>query len=145
MNKQKAILIVEDEPDDLELIVRALGDDNPILHLITCHNGMEALEYLNSLRERPNGRSYPTLVLLDLSMPKVGGMDFLRDIRSQTQFRLLPVVIFSSSKNKDDILKCYEAGANGYVNKPSDYDGFKDALRAISKYWITINKLVQEY
>jgi len=139
--KQKAILIVEDESDDLELITRALGKDNPGLSWASARNGLEALEYLEKTTTVDGDRlsALPSLILLDLSMPKMGGIKLLHEIRIRKQTRSIPVVVFTSSKNVQDVDDSYEAGANSYISKPTDFTTFRAALRQLSEYWLSLN------
>ncbi len=141
MIKRKAILIVEDESDDLALITRALGKDNPALSWVAARNGLEALEYLGKAAiDNGNHRSsLPSLVLMDLSMPKMGGIKLLQEIRMRKQTRNIPVVVFTSSKNVQDIDDSYEAGANSYISKPTDFDNFRAVLKQMSDYWLSLN------
>lgn len=141
MIKRKVILIVEDERDDLSLITRALGEDNPVLGWVAARNGLEALEYLEktAIDNRNKHSTLPSLILMDLSMPKMGGINLLREIRTCVKTRYIPVVVFTSSKNVQDIANCYEAGANSYISKPADFASFRAVLRQLSDYWLSLN------
>lgn len=137
---EKSILVVEDEPDDLKLIEHVLGQGDWNQRIISCRNVTEALESLDKLGEAMDVDLMPALILLDLSMPGMGGIELLKEIRNRSQFKLVPVVIFTSSRNMDDIVGCYEAGANSFINKPFDYGQFKVVLNALIQYWIVLNK-----
>ena len=132
---------MEDERDDLSLITRALGEHNPALGWVAARNGLEALEYLEkTATDNCNKRSaLPSLILMDLSMPKMGGIDLLRAIRARGETRYIPVVVFTSSKNVQDIADCYKAGANSYISKPTDFASFQADLRQVSEYWLSLN------
>ena len=141
MIERKVILIVEDESDDLALITRSLGEDNPALSWVAAHNGLEALEYLDkvSVNNRNKHKPLPALILMDLSMPKMGGIALLPEIRKRENTRYIPVVVFTSSKNVQDVTSCYEAGASSYIRKPTDFASFRTAVQHLSKYWVLLN------
>lgn len=136
------LLLVEDQPSDAELALRALRalDLGRRLHLI--EDGAEALDFV---RGRGNYASRtvsdaPGLVLLDLKLPKVSGMEVLRAIKSDVQTQDIPVIVLSSSKEDSDIRRCYELGANSYVVKPVDYDRFTETVQRIGTYWLETNE-----
>jgi two-component system response regulator len=130
------ILLVEDSPDDEALIVHAL--ENSRLGPVTVmHDGAEALDYLRAVDER---RPMPDVVLLDMNLPRVKGLDVLRQIRAAPKTRHLPVVILTSSAKDADVTRSYELGANSFVGKPSDPGRFADAVRAVAAYWLTLNR-----
>lgn len=135
------ILLVEDNPDDEVLTLRALRKHNIASEITVARDGVEALDFLFAAGAH-GGRdaaSMPSLVLLDLKLPKVDGLEVLRRIRSDERTRLLPVVIFTSSNEEQDILECHTLGANSYIRKPVDFNQLSEALRLIGTYWLTMN------
>lgn len=138
----KTILLVEDNPDDEALTLRAFkkaGIANPV---IVVRDGQEALDYLFSTgqyADRP--QELPQLVLLDLKLPKLDGMEVLARIRSHSATRLLPVVILTSSREQQDLLNGYEKGANSYVRKPVDFVEFQEAVKNLGLYWLVLNEV----
>jgi two-component system, response regulator len=140
---EKIILLVEDNPDDEELTRIALQQTNIMSQLIVVHNGAEALDYLFSTGtyagHGPN--MPPHLILLDLKMPKVHGLEVLRELRADDRTKLLPVVIFTSSNEEQDLLASYILGANSYVCKPVDYVQFTEVVSQLELYWLVLNEL----
>ena len=134
---RKFVLLVEDNPDDIELTVRAFKDSKLVNDLVVVHDGAEALEYLLGGSE---SRPLPEVVLLDLKLPKIGGLQVLRRLRADPRTRLLPVVILTSSGQEEDLLAGYSLGANSYVRKPVDFKQFLEATRLIGLYWLVINE-----
>jgi two-component system, response regulator len=138
----KTILLVEDNPDDEALTLRAMRKQVP--HPVTvARDGAEALEYLFGTG-RHSGRDHsirPLLVLLDLKLPKVNGLEVLRRIREDARTKSLPVVVFTSSTEEQDILDSYRLGANSYIRKPVDYAQFCDHLKQVMNYWLCVNQL----
>jgi two-component system response regulator len=140
--REEIILLVEDNPNDEALTLRALKKHNIMNRVVVAHGGAEALEYLfrkGAHAQRP-ADEIPQVVLLDLNLPKVGGHDVLKQIRSQESTKLLPVVILTSSKEEKDLLAGYRGGANSYVVKPVDFAQFSDAVRQLGLYWLLINE-----
>lgn len=140
--REGRILLVEDNPDDVELTRRAFRKVNLRNQLQVARDGQEALDLLlgppeGDGRERP---PLPTVVLLDLKLPKVGGLEVLRRIRADERTRFLPVVILTSSKEERDLVRGYELGANSYVRKPVAFDEFLDAVRQLGLYWLLLNE-----
>ncbi len=138
----KTILLVEDSEDDALLAQRALRRTGVEVDIVTVTSGKEALDFLRgegAHRHRASA-SLPDVVLLDLKMPKMGGLDVLRRIRSEPRTRLLPVVVLTSSVEEKDLIDSYSLGANSYVRKPIDYTLFMDAARQITAYWLTLNE-----
>jgi two-component system, response regulator len=131
----KKILLVEDNADDVELTRRALKKNNIINELIVAHDGEEAVAYL--LGEK---RIIPALVLLDLKLPKINGMEVLRRMRADERTRLCPVVILTSSREESDLIQGYENGANSYIRKPVDFVNFSEAVRYLGLYWLVLNE-----
>lgn len=142
----KAILLVEDNPDDEALTIRALKKNNIKNDVVVARDGVEALDYLFGRREH-EGRDtsvLPQIVLLDLKLPKVDGLDVLRAIRGDERTKRLPVVILTSSKEDKDLLQGYELGANSYVRKPVDFTAFAEAVRQLGLYWLVLNEAPPE-
>ena len=131
------ILLVEDDPDDEELVVSCL-DDNNIARIYTVHDGVEALTYLHQ-----DERELPRAVLLDLKLPRIGGLEVLRRIRAHPRTELLPVVIMTSSKQDTDKISSYRGGANSFVIKPIDFDQFREAVRQLGIYWAGLNEIAE--
>lgn len=135
------ILLVEDSPDDIELTRRALGKNKIGNPLEVVRDGAEALDYL-FCRGAHAGRdpdALPALVLLDLQLPKVDGLEVLRQIRAEPRTSLLPVVILTSSAEERDRLEGYQRGANSYIQKPVDFKQFTEAVRQLGLYWLVLN------
>lgn len=134
MTSPRAILLVEDNPDDERLTIRALRRGNLVNEILIARNGEEALSLLFHLDH------LPCVVLLDLKLPKVDGLEVLRRIRASAQTRLLPVVVLTSSSEDRDIVESYNLGANSYVQKPVDFSQFTDSVRQLGLYWALINQ-----
>jgi two-component system response regulator len=140
--KDKIILLVEDNPDDEALTIRALKKSNISNEVVVARDGAEALDYLFGLHayEGRDVSVLPQLVLLDLKLPKVDGLQVLRGIRGDDRTRRLPVVILTSSKEERDLLDGYQLGANSYVRKPVDFQAFAEAVRQLGLYWLVLNE-----
>ncbi|HED17969.1 MAG TPA: response regulator [Gammaproteobacteria bacterium] len=137
----KTILLVEDNPDDEALTLRALKRNNILNEVIVAHDGAEALDYLFArgiYSDRETGR-LPELVLLDLKLPKVDGLEVLRRIREDERIKRLAVVILTSSNEERDIVAGYDLGANSYIRKPVDFNQFMEAVRQLGVYWLALN------
>jgi len=134
--------LVEDNPDDQILTKAALKMNNIVNDVVIAENGVEALEYLHGEGkwEGRNVEDLPALVLLDLNMPKMGGFDVLKHIRSEPLTALLPVVILTTSKEDRDLVDSYKNGANSYVKKPVDFDEFTEAAKQLGLYWLMVNE-----
>jgi len=139
---QRVILLVEDNPDDEALTIRALKANNILNPVVVAHDGAQALDYL--FREGAwEGRSMdqePAMTLLDLKLPKLDGLEVLRRIRAQEATRLLPVVILTSSKEEQDLVNSYSLGCNSYILKPVDFDQFRSTVRQLGLYWLVVNE-----
>ena len=138
----KIILLVEDSPDDVELTLRALKKNNIANEVVVAGDGAEALEYLMAIGKYAKRAiaDLPEVVLLDLKLPKVGGLEVLRAIRADPRTQMLPVVILTSSTEERDIIASYQLGANSYIRKPVDFDQFVDAIRQLGLYWLVLNQ-----
>ncbi len=137
----KVILLVEDNPDDVALTIRALKQVNMVNEIVVAHDGIEALDYLLGTGEH-KGRDLsvmPVVTLLDLKLPKLSGLEVLQRVRENERTALLPVVILTSSQEENDILKGYESGANSYIRKPVDFLQFIEAVRQLKLYWLLLN------
>jgi len=140
--EEKVILLVEDNEDDVELTLRAFKKNNIRNRVVVMRDGAEALDYLfpAGADERRAGRDLPQVVLLDLKLPRVDGLQVLERIRGDERTRLMPVVILTSSKEEQDIIKGYQLGCNSYVRKPVSFDEFLDAARQLGLYWLLLNQ-----
>lgn len=139
---KKIILLVEDNPDDEALTLRAFKKNNIKNEVIVARNGADALEYLFCTGKYAgrDPEDIPLVALLDLKLPKVDGLEVLRRIRANAQTMLMPVVILTSSKEEQDVIKGYSLGANSYVRKPVNFDEFLDAVRQLGLYWLLLNE-----
>src|SRR5712671_4607416 len=138
----KVILLVEDNPRDEALTMRALKKSNVINDLMVARDGVEALDYLMGTGAHADDPPVlPQLVLLDLKLPKVDGLEVLRKIRESERTRRLPVVVFTSSSEEEDMIKSYNLGANSYVRKPVDFEHFMEATRQLGLYWLVLNEV----
>lgn len=141
MNKLKSILLVEDDPLDIELTLTALGEYNLANEIAIARDGVEALDYLyqrGAFASRPDGN--PIVILLDLKMPRMDGLQVLRHLKADEQFRCIPIVIITSSRETRDLDECYKLGVNAYVVKPVRFDEFLNAVKEIGVFWALINE-----
>jgi two-component system response regulator len=134
------ILLVEDNPDDEALTRRALVKNNIQNEVLVAHDGAEALDYLFGTGARAGRPIAPEVILLDLKLPKVDGLEVLRRIRADDRTRLLPVVILTSSREERDLISGYGLGANSYIRKPVDFQQFVEAVRQLGLYWLVLNE-----
>jgi CheY-like chemotaxis protein len=141
--RQIEILLVEDNPDDVELTLHALRKENLANSIHVARDGEEALEFLfcNGLHAERSMERPPKLILLDLKLPKVDGMEVLKRIKADERTRAIPVVILTSSKEERDLFKSYGLGANSYIQKPVDFDQFRETVKTVGLYWLVINQL----
>jgi two-component system response regulator len=142
MEGNKSILLVEDNPDDVELTLRAFRKNKIVNEIVVANDGVEALDYLFGTG-RYQGRDLndmPALILLDLKLPRIDGLEVLQRIRGDARTRLLPVVILTSSKEEQDIVRGYSLGTNSYVRKPIDFQQFTEAVGLLGLYWLLINE-----
>ena len=140
--EEKMILIVEDNPDDEALTIRALKKNNIGNRLVVVRDGVEALDFLfctGPYADR-DSRDLPQTILLDLKLPKVDGLEVLKRVREDARTSMLPVVILTSSKEEQDLLQSYKLGANAYVRKPVDFNEFLEAARQLGLFWLVLNE-----
>jgi two-component system response regulator len=135
MTSLRPIILVEDNPDDERLTIRALRRGNIVNEILVARNGEEALAMVL------NANPLPSVVLLDLKLPKVEGLEVLRQIRANERTQNLPVVVLTSSSEEGDIIDSYDLGANSYVRKPVETDKFTEAIRQLGMYWAVVNEL----
>lgn len=140
--KSKTLLLVEDNPDDRELTLHAFRNGHIGNEVALAHDGVEALDYLfcEGRHAQRDPTLMPAVVLLDLKLPRIDGLEVLRRIRADARTRLLPVVILTSSKEEQDLINGYSLGANSYIRKPVDFDKFNEAIRQLGLYWLVINE-----
>jgi len=137
---EKTILLVEDNPKDEALTLRALKKGNILNNVVVAHDGVEAIDYLFARDAGGNLKPLPQLVLLDLKMPKIDGLEVLTRIRAEERTKLLPVVILTTSTEDQDRLDGYRLGANSYVRKPVDFLQFTEAVSQLGLYWLVLNE-----
>ena len=145
MNELKTILLAEDNPRDVELTLEALAEHNLANKVVVVKDGVEALEFLHcegkfKLRRQGN----PAVVLLDIKMPRMDGIEVLQAIRNEPALKMLPVVMLTSSREEPDLKKSYELGVNAYVVKPVDFHDFIEAVKQVGVFWAVINELPPE-
>ena len=135
------ILLVEDNPDDVELTLHALKRNNIVNNVEVVRDGQEALDYLFYRGKYSNSNhQLPGLILLDLKLPKVDGIEILKDIKIDRRRKLIPVVVLTSSKEERDVIESYNLGVNSYIRKPVDFDQFVETVKHIGFYWLLINE-----
>lgn len=141
MDVLKKILFVDDSDKDVELTLAALDEHNLANEVMVLHDGAAALAYLRKTDEfagRPNGN--PMLMLLDIKMPKVDGIEVLREVKSDPNLKTIPVVMLTSSREEQDLIRSYDLGANAYVVKPVDFTKFIDVVKQVGHFWAVINE-----
>lgn len=141
MSAVKRILLVEDSPQDAELTLEVFREHHVVNDIIHVRDGADALDYLHrrgAFADRAD--DFPALVLLDLKMPKVDGLDVLREMKGDPKLKVIPVVVMTSSREDADLRKCYELGVNAYVVKPVKFAEFVEAVRQLSVFWILLNE-----
>lgn len=139
------ILLVEDNPDDAELTLRAFRKSNIANEIVVARDGQEALDALfGDGAFGPDTGELPEIVLLDLKLPRVDGIEVLRRIREEPRTHLLPVVVLTSSDEESDLMTSYELGANSYVRKPVDFAEFMEAARVLGLYWLVLNRSLKK-
>jgi len=135
------ILIVEDDPNDVELTLTALADYNLANEVVVTRDGQQALDYLHCREEfstRPTGN--PAVMLLDLKLPKIGGLEVLQQVKSDERLKMIPVVVLTSSNEEKDMMRSYSLGVNAYVVKPVDFHEFVNAVKELGVFWAVINE-----
>jgi len=143
----KIILLVEDNPDDVKLTLRAFKRSNMLNPIVVARDGVEALDFLfarGAYAERA-GKPLPALILLDLKLPRLDGLGVLKAVRGDERTRLVRVVILTSSKEEQDLIQGYSLGANSYVRKPVDFAEFLEAVRVLGIYWLMLNQHAPEH
>ena len=141
MTKLKHILLAEDDPQDIELTINALSENNLANNVMVVRDGVEALDYLYrraGFADRPDGN--PILILLDLKMPRMDGIEVLKQLKSDAKMHNIPIVILTSSRESQDMETCYELGVNAYVVKPVKFVDFIEAIKQIGIFWALINE-----
>src|ERR1700756_150250 len=141
-SRQVEILLVEDNPDDVELTLHALRKENLANSIHVARDGEEALEFLfcNGVHADRSFEHPPKLILLDLKLPKVDGMEVLKRLKADARTKTIPVVILTSSKEERDLVKGYNLGANSYIQKPVDFDQFRNTVKQVGLYWLVTNQ-----
>jgi two-component system response regulator len=140
--KSKIILLVEDNPSDVKLTKRALEQNQIVNKVIVAEDGREALDYLLGTGQYAGRdvRDFPAVVLLDLKLPRIEGLEVLKQIRTNETTKLIPVVILTSSDQEEDLIASYKLGANSYIRKPVDFHQFAEAVRTLGMYWLLLNE-----
>ncbi|HAR63094.1 MAG: response regulator [Candidatus Margulisiibacteriota bacterium] len=137
--KTKIIMLVEDNHDDEELTIRALNKNKIASEIIVARDGAEALSYFE--KAKADNLEFPKVILLDLKLPKIDGLEVLRHIREDDSTKLIPVVILTSSNEEKDIVECYNLKANSYIRKPVDFSQFVETIRQLGVYWVLLNEV----
>ncbi|MFZ5468700.1 MAG: response regulator [Myxococcota bacterium] len=142
MNRTHVILLVEDNPDDIELTLRAFEKSKVANRIVVAQDGEEALEYLfaEGRHAQRDEAQNPQVVLLDLKLPKVGGLEVLQRLRADERTKRLPVVVLTSSDEERDVISSYDLGANSFVRKPVDFNAFIEAAHQLGLYWLVLNE-----
>jgi CheY-like chemotaxis protein len=141
MNNFRSILLVEDNPKDVELTLEAFTDHNLVNRIAVARDGVEALEYLRREGEhRLRAPDFPAVVLMDIKMPRMDGLEVLREIRADPALKTIPVVMLTSSREESDLIRSYQLGINAYVVKPVVFAQFIEAVRQIGVFWAIINE-----
>jgi CheY-like chemotaxis protein len=141
----KTILFAEDNPNDVELTLDALSDYKLVNNIVVVRDGVEAMEYLRYEGKYKNRKKgYPAFILLDIKMPRMDGLEVLKAIREDDKLKLIPVVILSSSREEQDLIKSYRLGVNAYVVKPVDFKAFIEAVKQLGIFWALINEIPPE-
>ncbi len=146
MKTLRSILLAEDNPLDVELTIEALSDFKLANNIVAVSDGVKALEYLTCTGEFVNrSNDLPSVILLDIKMPRMDGIQVLERLRTDERFRKIPVVMLTSSREEPDLKRCYELGVNAYVVKPVNFEDFIQAIKSIGIFWAVLNELPTEY
>lgn len=142
LKNQIEILLVEDDPEDLDLTMRALSDEHVCNQIQVARDGEEALDFLfcRGVHSERDSACHPKLILLDLKLPKVDGLEVLEQIKSDPRTKAVPVVILTSSKQEQDLIQGYQLGANSYIQKPVDFEHFQSTIKRLGYYWLLVNQ-----
>jgi two-component system response regulator len=142
---EKTILLVEDNPDDERLTLRAFKKSNILNDVVVARDGVEALDYLfaTGAHAGRDANSLPQVMLLDLNLPRLGGLDVIKRVRADERTKLLPIVVLTSSKQDEDIVRSYTLGANSFVRKPVEFDEFAQAVKTLGLFWLILNEVPQ--
>ena len=142
-DQKKVILLVEDNPDDELLTLRAMRKNNIANEIVVARDGAEALDFIfgTGAYAGRNTVERPQVILLDLNLPKIGGLEVLKKIREDPRTTLYPIVILTSSKEEKDLVESYRLGANSYIRKPVDFNQFSEAIRQLGLYWLVLNEI----
>jgi len=138
--KDIRILLVEDNPDDVELTLKVFRKYNIVNQILVARDGEEALKILFNFKKGVQREKRPDLILLDLKLPKVDGLEVLHQIKSHPRTQPIPVVILTSSREEDDLIKSYQLGVNSYIRKPVNFDNFIEVVRQLGLYWLILNE-----
>lgn len=142
MNKPGTILLAEDNLNDVELTIRALTENGLAYRVKVVHDGVEVLDYLQYKgKYKHRKKENPSVILLDIKMPRMDGIEVLNVIRNFPELKILPVVMLTSSREEPDLIKCYDIGVNAYVVKPVNFKDFMDAVKQLGTFWASINEL----
>lgn len=135
----KIIFLIEDNPDDEALTLRALKKNNIMNQVVVARDGVEAIDYLLG----PEAASHPTpqIILLDLKLPKLNGLEVLKRLRADERTKLLPIIVLTSSREEQDLVNSYDLGANSYIRKPVDFNQFISAVQQLGLYWLVLNEI----
>ena len=139
------ILLIEDNPDDVELTLRAFKKHNLANHITVARDGEEALDIIFQHGKESAEGLRPDLILLDLKLPKVDGMEVLRQIKENSETKVIPVIVLTSSKEESDLAESYRLGVNSYIRKPVNFEKFTDVVMRLGLYWLLINELPSKY